>query len=470
MRAQKNATMFNKNFYPTPANVREEMLKHINLFDGASILDPSAGKGDLLSGFSPHKYNIYAIEIEPELRAILKDKKIEVIGENFLAFAGKRIFDIIIMNPPFDQGPRHLLKAWDIVQPGGQIVSLLNETSLNQNTKEKQLLAKVIEENGYTIELGDCFLSAERTTNVNVILVALTKPSDDSDILAGLTGRINKRLFEPDFDNTPEENLPAPRNLIKSYVDQFERIQELYIEYRKIQKAFFDYSKSMMDTEALIRRANDRYVKSDNEILSIFNKEAWNVVFEKTELSALLTSQAREKFYKSQDQQSKLNFNYENIMEFMSMIHENRMEIILQCIEDTFDTLVRYDRDNVVYTEGWATNSHYKVNKKVILPLFSIHSYFFTNTRVQEAIEDLDKCLCYLNGGRPDQPGFVSAMNALMESHREKLAWCNDSTHFEIKRYKKGTVHLTFKDLELLDRFNQEVAKRKGWLKQAGRR
>ncbi|WP_152632556.1 DUF4942 domain-containing protein [Aliarcobacter butzleri] len=38
------------------------------------------------------------------------------------------------------------------------------------------------------------------------------------------------------------------------------------------------------------------------------------------------------------------------------------------------------------------------------------------------------------------------------------------SEYFEIKLYKKGTAHLTFKDENILRAFNIEAGKKKGWL------
>ena len=76
-----------KGFYPTPAQLADKLLEGINWYHVHDILEPSAGKGDLIQAvlrnayhydenryqFSLNKavYDVDAIEIDPYLRSIL---------------------------------------------------------------------------------------------------------------------------------------------------------------------------------------------------------------------------------------------------------------------------------------------------------------------------------------------------------------------------------------------------------------
>lgn len=122
--------MFNKDFYPTPKNVAEKMLEGIDMTNVFYILEPSAGKGDLADaakayndrnnhGYYSKKVYIDTIEIEPELRAILKDKEYRVVHNDFLTFSTYKQYDMIIMNPPFSDGDKHLLKAISMMERTG---------------------------------------------------------------------------------------------------------------------------------------------------------------------------------------------------------------------------------------------------------------------------------------------------------------------------------------------------------------
>ena len=120
--------MFDKNFYPTPSDVIKTMLapyfreSESYRFDGLdfqnkTILEPSAGKGDILDYIKKHSASyckadaIYCIEKHPDLQAILREKDFDVIGDDFLTFESPYSFDLIVKNPPFDQGSKQLLKA-----------------------------------------------------------------------------------------------------------------------------------------------------------------------------------------------------------------------------------------------------------------------------------------------------------------------------------------------------------------------
>ena len=148
--------MYNASFYPTPPEVAEKMLAKVGKLYERSILEPSAGKGDLADaavGKLDRYYNrcrevVHCIEIEPELQAAIRGKGYPLVGTDFLTFWPDEKYDLILMNPPFANGDAHLLHAWEILDHG-DIVCLLNEqTLLNPCTSNRKLLATIIEEHG----------------------------------------------------------------------------------------------------------------------------------------------------------------------------------------------------------------------------------------------------------------------------------------------------------------------------------
>ena len=78
--------MFGVQFYPTPEKLADKMVSKLRLKNYMSVLEPSAGKGDLISALSRrakeegYKFDLNCIEISPELRAILKDKHYNIVG------------------------------------------------------------------------------------------------------------------------------------------------------------------------------------------------------------------------------------------------------------------------------------------------------------------------------------------------------------------------------------------------------
>lgn len=86
--------MYNASFYPTPPEVAEKMLAKVGKLYERSILEPSAGKGDLADaavGKLDRYYNrcreiVHCIEIEPELQATIRGKGYPLVGTDFLTF------------------------------------------------------------------------------------------------------------------------------------------------------------------------------------------------------------------------------------------------------------------------------------------------------------------------------------------------------------------------------------------------
>ena len=151
--------MFNKNFYPTPDDTIKLMLDKIRKGNIRNILEPSAGKGKIIDyihkhnyeyNYFAHKVNIDAIEIEEDLKTILYQKDCILVGNDFLTFETNKEYDLIIANPPFDEGAKHLLKMIEIAKnqkfTNCQILCLLNaETIKNPYSEERKFLRNQIE-------------------------------------------------------------------------------------------------------------------------------------------------------------------------------------------------------------------------------------------------------------------------------------------------------------------------------------
>ena len=231
-------------FYPTPESLVDKMLNGVDFNYIQTILEPSAGKGDILKVLARRKYgnrkfDVDCIEIDPNLRQILKynfsderkhklysrkraieDKRkwnretntytglsetdkfdllqvekelstfyengIHIVYDDFLTYEPFKTYDLIIMNPPFSNGDKHLLKALTMQAKGGNIICLLNaETLRNPYTEtRKELLKKLDEYNAQIEYIDNAFTKAERRTGVEIALikVAIAEVQEESDI------------------------------------------------------------------------------------------------------------------------------------------------------------------------------------------------------------------------------------------------------------------------------------------------
>lgn len=408
--------MFNAEFYPTPKSLAQKMLEKLgkSLAHYDSILEPSAGKGDLIDVIQEingryRKPKIYACEINPELQMLLGEKAI-VLNDDFLTFDGKGYyFDLVLMNPPFSQGAKHLLHAWDIVQ-NADIVCILNaETVRNQYTEERKLLGKLIADYGSVEYFTDAFKDAERKTGVEVAIVHLKKVTAEqkTDFFDGLASSNEEfNLFEALSNGTALNHPDFIRDMVAWKKGSVEAFEDLVKAYEKINYYLNPLLKgeSTPITSIIEKSLSEKKL---GEKVAYFNAEitdrSWGSIFRQADFRKVLTLRMQQNFDKHRVQQGQRVFSEENIRGLLEMLILNQRQIVEQCIEDTFDTMTKYADDNRVYKEGWKTNDKYEVNKKVILPHFvkfchySQRMEFLSYTR-DIWLNDIDKSLCFLSG------------------------------------------------------------------------
>ena len=108
----------------TPPEVAARMVDYLELSPDLSVLEPSAGTGNIIDALKGHK-NITAVELNYSLCKILRNR-INPIQQCFLEYAAEpRSFDRVIMNPPFKKIKAHINAALNCLAPGGLLIALV---------------------------------------------------------------------------------------------------------------------------------------------------------------------------------------------------------------------------------------------------------------------------------------------------------------------------------------------------------
>lgn len=463
--------MFDNNFYPTPNSVGLKMISGLNLI-GMNILEPSAGKGDLLDIINQKSAKIYCIEKNPELQSILREKKYSILGDDFLKYKPDHIFDLILMNPPFDSGVKHLLKAWEISEEGTYIRCLLNAESIkNPCSKERQLLIDILDNNNAEIEyLGNCFKDAERKSNVEVALIKLQNKTKRKKFEFNFEGFTKER--DIDFQELNINQL-AKVDVLQNLEDKYIAVKEIIGEYLTIKSKleyFLDGVISKMYVKDLLERNSDNSKREYEEVLEKVRTSFWKLVFDKTKLEEKMTSKVKQDFFNNKKEYSNLPFTADNINKLLEILIINSKQIYQNCIEESFDYLTQYYPDNRVYIEGWKTNQRWMVGKKFILPnmIDSLYSKFdrgsdkvrnLSYTKI-EKLRDLEKVICNLTG--KDISRILTIESKIKEG--VNFSEWNTSEFFKFKIFKKGTIHFEFLDEKIWNEFNRVACEGKKWL------
>lgn len=115
-------------FY-TPPSLVEVMVSTSRQWDGCKALEPSAGDGRIVHRLLQAGCAVDACETEPAMYAACEGYGARMIGTDFLKVEPNPIYDLIVMNPPFQKGQaqKHIEHAWKFLNPHGQIVSVAPE-------------------------------------------------------------------------------------------------------------------------------------------------------------------------------------------------------------------------------------------------------------------------------------------------------------------------------------------------------
>lgn len=491
--------MFNQDFYPTPQPIIERITKGID-FGKAVILEPSAGSGNIVDYALSNGAEVIACEIEPKLRSMLNCR---VIADDFLTLKSEQVSHIthILMNPPFSTDAQHINHAWEIAPDGCEIRALCNwETVQNIFIRSRKILKNTIELYGRMEYLGSCFSNAERKTDVEVAFVRLQKPATVQDEWEGF-------FMEEEEENQIEglQQYNFVRDLVGRYIGAvqiFDQQLEAAVKMNELTSQFYNSKIALSMTTKDAKVTREEYKKD-------LQKAAWNYVLNKMNMDKYVTKSLRNDINKFVETQHKVPFTMKNIYAMIHMIIGTQRSRMDRALEEVFDRVTRHYHENRYAVEGWKTNSHYLVNQKFILDgITELGWHGEMNVRYGghnlEIIEDLLKALCYITGN--DFAKSVTLYERCRNSHMlerngkivcdpsithraypinfrdeaarqaylsenpdckpvQKTEWGQwfDWEFFEVRGYKKGTMHFKFKDINVWARFNQEVSRIKGY-------
>ncbi|HET8736218.1 MAG TPA: DUF4942 domain-containing protein [Pricia sp.] len=452
---QAETKFFNKDFFPTPKDVIERMISGHDVKD-KHILEPSAGKGDIVEALTKLGANVTACEINKDLAEIVKSKT-RFLKHDFLEVTPEEVshLDFIFMNPPFSKGEKHILHAWEIAPKGCTIISLCNwETINNRYSRIRGNLGAIIRDNGNSENLGDCFSSSERKTGVEVGMVTLFKPGSKNDFGDYFD------MGDDDFER--QENGIMSYNAIRDVVQRYVGSVRLYDEVLENAVKMNALSGTLgVKGVAFTCTVDDKPAKKE-EFINGLQKSSWEWVFRKMNMGKFMTQKLKEELNNFVETQTKVPFTMKNIYRMIDLVIQTHGQRMDRAMIEIFDKLTQHYHENRYMVEGWKTNSHYLVNKKFILD-YTTEVGWSGEMKIRyggssEKLDDMIKALCYLTGETYD-----SSFNVWYHNNQQEWGKWFDYKFFEIKGYKKGTVHCKFRDENVWALFNRRVAEIKGF-------
>lgn len=464
----------NADFYPTPTNVINTMMLGEDIL-GKTILEPSAGGGNIVSWLKDNGAgDVIACEKDKTLQKLLAGK-CELISDDFLSVTSDQVshVDYIVMNPPFSDAVKHIKHAFNIAPAGCTVISLCNSSNLERRySSERQELYELVELYGCSEYLGTVFDAAERKTNVGVSLIKLYKTGEDEDEFASY-------FFsnEDDTLNMNETEGIVQYNVVRDMVNRYTSAVKLFDETMeaankindaaKFSDSKFDYVPirfTTVDTNGnAVSISRQQYKKQ-------LQKYYWRIIFNKLNMEKYATNGLREQINKFVEKQVNVPFTMHNIYQVVSMVVQTTGQRMDKALLEAFDLICSFSAENSTAGEKWKTNANYMINRKFIVPYMTDYDarYSTLNEYMRlnyggnvTRIEDVIKALCYITGTNYDN---ITNLRDFVYSNNLSYGTWYEWSFFRIKGFKKGTMHFEFTDEDVWIRFNQQVAKQRGWV------
>lgn len=478
-----NTSDNNYQFSTISKDIVEKMLiKLDNIKDIKYILEPSAGKGNLVKIIqNSYKHDLLCreifidtIEINPQFKLILNNLKVPVIHDDFLTFNTLKKYDAIIMNPPLNNGEEHLLKAIEIQERyGGQIVCLLNSQTLKEpyNIKRKELLNKLEELNADIEYVDKLLLTNKRIIDIDKIIIYINIPEKytESILFANLKNNKEYMTYSSHIQNdsliekNPIEYFPALYNneilLGISLIKEFKSLKK----YILINKNTLNYNSS----NNIKLMLNNKDLTINNYIEAVRYKY-WKIIFDSKMFQEIFTTNLKCEYESRLYDFKKYDITAYNIISLRCEIFYKLKQDIENNILEIFDEFSRkycYSdfSKNIHYYNGWKTNKAYKINNKIILPYdaWDYYSNEYEPTACESEFLDIEKIFSILNG---NILGNYETRKILKWAEKMNITKNIQFKFFKVTFYKKGTCHITFTDKKFLDKLNIYGSQKKGWL------
>jgi hypothetical protein len=448
--------MFNKDFYPTPLEVILTMGIECR---GKVVLEPSAGKGDIVDFlWSQKAKEVLTCERDNELAHIVKAKSC-FLKDDFLLVTAEEVahVDMIVMNPPFSSAVNHVLHAYDIAPAGCEIISLINDSNVsNKYCSNRRALYNLIDTYGTYDNLGDVFNQAERNTDVEVGLIKLYKPNLNSDT-----------EFEGFFleeDEAPSGEGIVTYNRVQDIVSRYTGAVKCFDQLAKIGETLNGFHSVFGMPNFSVQAEYDKKVSTKDEYKRFVQKKAWKYIFDELNIGKYVTSGVMHNVNKFVEKQQNVPFTMKNIYRMVDIIFQNRSTLLDSSLEEAVDRYTKHTHENRYHVEGWKTNAGHLLNKKIIIPNMVSLSWcgakLATNYNgYSDSLMDLVKVICFITGEKYDD--ILHIWDFFCHTDCQPGQWYSWG-FFDIKGFKKGSLHLKFKNDKHWEAVNRKYAEIKG--------
>jgi hypothetical protein len=394
-----------------------------------------------ISEYHNEEAPIDVIDFNHEIRDECQGKDfIHIVGDNFGQYVTFKKYELILINALEDDGFIYFLKAVFCLQHGGKLACLLRAD-----------VAPTTMQNSAFKGLSGC--SVKRTDLGEFVLLIVTR--DTEHVLPSAIIQCNSCFSK-------EVNL----NIIQRYQRDV-MIGDLFLsEYKSLRNYFvvsvFKEEETDEDCPVIVPEPI-----SLNKYVELTRLKYWTALFNLEETDGWMPHYYRKHIYRFyREVCQKYEFDRFNIDQLKRRLAQLITTSIEKGILNAFDTFleIRYNGASSKYVEpftiyGSKTDKGYKLPNKLVYSVYYNDVSGSVFKHIREELESYDVLFRCLYATPSSLYKEVDTRDISLEDFHNV-----EFNYFVASIYKKGSIHITFKEDYYKDAINLFVAKKRQWV------
>jgi hypothetical protein len=203
-----------------------------------------------------------------------------------------------------------------------------------------------------------------------------------------------------------------------------------------------------------VRNANGRvHFERSAECLTEVRRSIWRTLVERLELRRIMSVSAWEELQRKLEREEPAPITSETLTQMAEHFRSRLPSMLTDAVAEVFEWL-RPRRSQ------YKTNSELEVGRKVILSWVierwdKFHTSWSVHYHSEQNLTALENVFSALDGKAPITKGHYSALSTAIKACGSAPECAGETEYFRFKGYRNGKLHLGFKRLDLLKRFNE---------------
>lgn len=138
----------------TPPEIARHMVELARINSDSVVLEPSAGIARIADEIKAVAPKVDVVEQMSNFRELLTLKGYNLVGDDFMQYAPDKLYDAVIANPPFSEEKAHIKRMYELLKPGGTLVTICSpHWTFARDKKAVEFKNWVEDLDGYTKDL-----------------------------------------------------------------------------------------------------------------------------------------------------------------------------------------------------------------------------------------------------------------------------------------------------------------------------